>query len=307
MKCLVLGGSGFIGSHIVDELYNQGVDVLSFGRRPGGYDSPVKHITGNFLNTDELDNSLTEVNVVVHSISTTVPASAAEQPIYDIETNLLGTIKLVQRMFVKGVSKLVYLSSGGTVYGNPNCTPVTEEALLAPLSTYGATKVAIECHLQVLCRQFDIDLVIIRPSNPFGPRQGGAGIQGLIATLINKALTGKTVTIYGDGLNIRDYIYVGDVAKAISLSITKSITGIFNIGYGTGYTINQIIEFVEQETGIVIKKRFAKERSFDVREIVLDSSKAESELSWNCHIDISKGIKLQLNWLKEQDLGCPDR
>ncbi|MGR5146648.1 NAD-dependent epimerase/dehydratase family protein [Photobacterium alginatilyticum] len=300
MKYLVLGGNGFIGSHVVDELIARNEDVTSFGLGKAASNSHrYIHVDGNFLDTFLLEKIISGKDVVIHSLSTTVPLSASENPVWDIESNLVGTIKLVEIMASSKVKKLVYLSSGGTVYGNPKNNPVKEFSSLEPFSTYGVTKVAIESHIKVLCKKFGIELVILRPSNPYGVRQNGSGLQGLISTALNHAVQRKPLTVFGDGETVRDYLYVSDLAKLIVQASRNSVTGIFNAGSGLGYSVNQVLSEVEAVTELDIIKEYKPRRAFDVNKIILDSSKAQRELSWNCDVGLHQGIKIQYEWLRE--------
>lgn len=300
MKYLVLGGNGFIGSHVVDELIARNEDVTSFGLGKAVSDSHQNiHIDGNFLDTSLLGKVISGKDVVIHSLSTTVPLSASENPVWDIESNLVGTVKLVEIMANSKVKKLVYLSSGGTVYGNPENNPVKESSSLEPFSTYGVTKVAIESHVKVLCNKYGIELVILRPSNPYGVRQNGSGLQGLISTALNHSVQNKPLTIFGDGETVRDYLYVSDLAKLIVTASRRSASGIFNAGSGLGYSVNQILSEVEAVTGLEIIKEHKPKRVFDVNKIILDSSKAQREFSWSCDVGLHQGIKMQYEWLRE--------
>jgi UDP-glucose 4-epimerase len=200
-------------------------------------------------------------------------------------------------MAKKNVKKLVYISSGGTVYGNPSSLPVNELAVLNPVSIYGATKVAVENYLTILCAQLDIDLTIVRPSNPFGPRQYCKGAQGLIATLLDKAIKKQPIILFDQGKAIRDYIYIGDLVQAIYQIIKQGAVGIYNISYNSGYSVENITSLAEQVTGHCFDRNLKPKREFDIDEIVLDSSKAQKELDWKPMVAIEEGINRQFNWM----------
>jgi UDP-glucose 4-epimerase len=298
VNILVLGGHGFIGSHIVESLCKQGHDLRVFARKPSEYSLDGEWFNGDFLDKSKLSEALDGMDAVVHSISSTVPATSAENPIYDIKSNLIGTVELLRLMKVYGVSRLVYFSSGGTVYGNPTTTPVSEKFPLNAISSHGAVKVAIEKFIEVSKNSCDIQPVILRPSNPYGERQGHFGVQGLISTVLNNAMHHKPVVIYGDGTVVRDYIYVKDVANLVCKVLDTDRCGIYNVGSGKGYDINQIIDIIESVTGLKIVREYREKRDFDVKKIILDSSLAREHFDWKAKVSLEDGIKKQYLSLK---------
>jgi UDP-glucose 4-epimerase len=299
VNVLVLGGQGFIGSYIVDSLLESGHRVRVFTRQPSLELTQAEVFVGDFLDKAKLSESLNDMDAVVHCISTTVPATSALDPLNDINTNLVGTIELIKLMEAQRVNRLIYLSSGGTVYGNPQLTPVTESAPLNPISSYGAVKVAIENFIEVSRINQGIQPTIVRPSNPFGERQGHKGVQGLISTVLHNILNGRPTRVYGDGTVIRDYIYVKDVAELVNRMIGSDNCGVYNAGSGVGYSINQVIEIIEQVTESKVKKDMYPSRGFDVNEIVLDSSLALKDFDWKPWVSIEAGIRRQFDWMKK--------
>jgi len=299
MNILVLGGHGFIGSHIVDQLVDAGHKVRVFARRPAAFPMAVRDcVYGDFLDSAKIIEALIGMDMVIHCISTTVPATSAKDPVYDIETNLVGSVELLRQMQSQGIQRLIYLSTGGVVYGNPEVTPVSETARLMPISSYGAVKVAIEKFIGVAEAEWGLKPVILRPSNPFGERQGHAGVQGLVSTLLVNAINGETTVIYGDGSAVRDYLYVGDVASLVRKVVVSDRCGVFNVGYGQGFTINQLIEMVKSVTGLDIRLEYRQARNFDVSKIVLDSSLAQECFKWKVSVSLQDGIKRTYEWLK---------
>ena len=305
MNILVLGGHGFIGSHIVEVLIKEGHNVRVFARHPADFNYDAEWFSGDFLDNGKVSEALVGMEAVVHCISTTVPVTSATNPIYDIESNLIGTVKLLQLMRNQGVYRLVYLSSGGTVYGNPQSTPVNEQFPLNPISSYGAVKVAIEKFIEVSRINYGIQPVILRPSNPFGERQGHKGVQGLISTILNNIINNRETDIYGDGSSIRDYIYIKDVADLVGKVLQTKRCGVYNVGSGQGHSINQIIDAVENATGMPVNKAYKESRGFDVKEIVLNCDLAKEDFHWKTLVTLNAGIKKQFNWLKKC-YGCTD-
>lgn len=305
MNILVLGGHGFIGSHIVEALIDEGHTLRVFARKPAEFQYDAECFIGDFLDKGKLAEALVGMDAVIHCISTTVPATSASDPVYDIESNLIGTVELLRLMQSQSISRLVYLSSGGTVYGNPLSNPVPENAPLNPISSYGAVKVSIEKFIEISKISWGIKPVILRPSNPFGERQGHKGVQGLISTILNNVIKNRLTTIYGDGSAIRDYIYVKDLAELVCKVLVSDRCGIYNGGAGQGFNINQIIDSIESVTGLSVQKQCVEARGFDVREVVLDNALAEEHFDWKASTSLASGIKKQFDWLESQ-YGCTD-
>lgn len=300
MNILVLGGQGFIGSHIVDKLFQDGHSVRVLTRSPVLGKPEIKYISGDFLEKDDVTEAARNSDAVVHCVSTTVPATSAKNPEYDVETNLLGTIQLLRIMRDLDIGNLIYFSSGGTVYGNPLVTPVPETAPLNPVSSYGAVKVATEKFIEIARLEFSLQSVILRPSNPFGERQGYTGVQGLVSTVLHNVLSGVPTRVFGDGSAVRDYIYVSDIANLVSKVVTSGRSGIYNAGFGKGLSVLQIIKIVEKVVGRPVELEFSRARGFDVKEIVLDSSLAHQHFGWSPMVSLETGIKRQYEWLKKE-------
>lgn len=299
MNVLVLGGGGFIGSHIAEALGGQGINVRIFNR---GSVLPFLNgdwVSGDFLDKALLLSALRDIDVVVHSLGTSVPATSTMDPIFDVESNLIGTLQLLAAMRESEVSRLIYLSSGGTVYGNTSFGLVSEDCPLSPISSYGAVKVAIEKFIGVAAHEWGLSPVILRPSNPYGERQA-VGRQGLISNILDRVLKGQPVTVFGDGLNVRDYVYVRDLAELVVAAVCSDKAGTFNVGSGVGHTILDIIRLAERVTDTVIPVERMAARRFDVREIVLDCSSVASAFGWRAATDIESGMKAHFDWLKQR-------
>jgi len=300
MKVLVLGGNGFIGSHVVDQLLAGGHKVRVFDRSPERYRAPLKQVEyrlGRFDDTFQVAEALQGVDAVCHLISTTVPGTSNLDPVADVQNNLVNTLHLLEQMRKKSLHRILYLSSGGTVYGNPESSPVCEDQPLKPISSYGVVKVAIENYLYMYQQLYGLQPVILRPSNPYGPRQGHAGVQGLIGTLLARALSGETLEIWGDGSIVRDYMHVGDLARLCASALESNSCGVFNAGSGEGYSINQIISMIRDLTGGKLDVRYEAARAFDVKEVVLDISSAMQQFGWKPEVELSTGIREHMEWL----------
>ena len=302
MRILVLGGNGFIWSHVVDHLLAAGHKVRVFDRSPERYRAPLKHVEymlGRFDDTFQVAEALQGVDAVCHLISTTVPGTSNLDPVADIEDNLVSTLHLLEQMRKKSLHRILYLSSGGAVYGNTEVSPIDEKHPLNPISSYGIVKVAIEKYLYMYQQLYGLQPIILRPSNPYGPRQGHAGVQGLIGTLLAKGLADEALEIWGDGSVVRDYMHVTDLARLCVAALESETCGVFNAGSGEGLTTNEVIEQLRKLTaGGGQQVKYSKGRSFDVKEAVLDISRAKAEFNWKPEVPLASGIGDYIQWLK---------
>lgn len=300
MKILVLGGNGFIGTHVLDELLAAGHEVRVFDRSPEAWRKPlpsVDYFLGDFSDIPLLAEALQGMDVVVHLISTTVPSTSNLDPIVDIQSNLVNSVRLFQLMKSANVERIVYLSSGGTVYGIPSILPVPETHPLNPICSYGIVKVAIEKYLGMFEYLYGLKPLVIRASNPFGPRQGHQGVQGVVSTFMHKILSDEKISIWGDGKIKRDYLYVTDLARMCRLAAESNLAGVVNAGLGKGLTLIDLVEMIETATGRKAGVEHVAARSYDVPEIVLDIEKAKTLLGWCPAISVRDGLSLQFDWI----------
>lgn len=301
MKVLVLGGCGFIGSHITDALLEGGHHVHIFSRAPESTRASlctVEYHIGDFSDQGAVDKALEGIDVVIHAISTTVPGTSNNDPANDIRGNLISTVQLLELMRKRDIRRMVYLSSGGTVYGNPERCPVPEDAPLHPISSYGVVKVAIENYLFMYQSLYGIQPTIIRPSNPYGPRQGQTGMQGVITSFLRDILGSKPLTIWGDGTVVRDFVDVRDVASLCAMAVSKPVSGVFNAGSGEGHSIKEIVDILALVTGINPECNFHEGRGFDVRKVVLDVRKSQAVFDWQPCIPLEQGIREYWAWMR---------
>jgi UDP-glucose 4-epimerase len=295
-KVLVLGGRGFLGRNLVDVLLRDGASVRTFDRQlsSSSTDQPafkgkVEEFEGNFIDGQGLEAALDNVDLVYHLISTTVPSGSNADPIGDVTSNLAGTLRLLKAMSRLGVNRLVYASSGGTVYGNPCVLPVPEWHTLQPISSYGVVKVAVENYLHLHSELHGLQANVLRISNPYGMHQRRIGTQGVIATFLNKLVNGQTIEIWGDGSAVRDYIYVADVARALLLAGRREKSGTFNIGSGVGHSLNDVLRVLRNQTGLETEVRYLPHRKFDVSQTFLDIERAREKLGWTPFYTLEEG------------------
>lgn len=304
---LVIGGCGFIGSHVVDSLCAQGHRVRVFDRRPELFRPPVakvQYIMGDMSDKAHIYEALSGVECVIHLASTSVPATSNLDPVADISGNLIATVQLLHAMRAAQVSKLVYLSSGGTVYGIPETGLVPESHPLRPISSYGIVKVAIENFLHMERHLYGLQHIILRASNPYGPRQGHTGVQGIIGTHLWRNARGEPVEIWGDGTIIRDYIHVRDMADLCEIAARSNISGCYNAGSGTGTSVSQIVDTISrtvQASGHTpMVPSYKPGRSLDVPRIVLDITRARNDFAWSPRISLDDGIAESWDWVRHQ-------
>lgn len=307
MKVLLIGGCGFIGSHVCDSLLARGVHLRVLDRRPEVFRSPlpgVEYVFADMSNTSEMFEALSGVQAVIHLASTTVPSTASLDPIADITGNLVGTVRLLEMMRASGVRRIVYLSSGGTVYGIPQTDPVSETHPLHPINSYGIVKAAVENYLYMEHRLHGLQHIILRPSNPYGPRQGHTGVQGIIGTFLWRIARGEPIEVWGDGSVVRDFIHVRELAELCALAVLSDETGYYNAGSGVGTSVAEIVETMSRSIratdGSMLTPIFKSGRPYDVPRVVLDISRAQSAFAWSPHIDLDEGIAETWEWVRSR-------
>jgi UDP-glucose 4-epimerase len=307
MLCLVLGGRGFIGSHLVDALLARGYRVRCFDR-PHVMPLGESHLTnpnfelyeGDFVSDADIAEALVGCEVCFHLVSTTLPKSSNADPIFDVESNILGTIRLLSHGVRLGLRKIIFVSSGGTVYGVPAQVPIPETHRTEPVCSYGITKLGIEKYLGLFNYLHGLEYTILRIANPYGERQRTHASQGAVAVFLGKVLRGEPVEIWGDGSVVRDYIHIADVVDALMISLEQSAgEHVFNIGAGQGHNLNEVLTAIERATGRVANRIYLAGRPFDVPVSVLCIARAKELLGWSPNVDFEQGLKRFAAWLAE--------
>lgn len=303
MKALIIGGCGFIGSHVLDKLHSEGVSVRVLDRRAEMFRPPlpnVEYVMGDLSDTAQIYEALSGVDAVIHLASTTVPSTSNLDPVGDINGNLIATVRLLEVMRSAGVRKMVYLSSGGTVYGVPQTDPMREDHPLNPISSYGIVKGAIENYLFMENKLHGLQYVALRASNPYGPRQGHTGIQGLIGTHLWRLARKEQIEVWGDGSIVRDFIHVQDMADLCYRALVSDVTGVFNAGSGEGASVAEVVKKICDVVGGDVKPIYKDKRNFDVPRVVLDVTRAKEAFGWQKTINLEQGIKDTWAWVQEQ-------
>jgi UDP-glucose 4-epimerase len=253
------------------------------------------------LSLHDVNQFLDGVEVVFHLVSTTLPKSSNDDPIYDVQSNLVGTLQVLNVIRLKNVRKIIFISSGGTVYGEPRYLPINEEHPTEPLVSYGITKLAIEKYLLLYQQQYGIKANILRVSNPYGERQRIETAQGAVGVFLSRALQSKSLEIWGDGSVTRDYIHVSDVAEAFACALAyDGPKSVFNISSGTGITLNALIETMERVIERSIDRCYLSRRLFDVPVSVLDNSLAKHELGWRPTMKLYDGVYRTALWMVKE-------
>jgi UDP-glucose 4-epimerase len=264
-KLVVFGAGGFIGQHLVKKLAeNKSNEIIAFDRfsrykteaeSPFSEHDNVRVIAGDFFNRDDVASVLESVEYVFHFISSTNPASSNNDPFIDIDTNVRSTVTLLELCVEKKVKKVVFPSSGGTVYGDVSEPVITENTVPRPRSPYGIGKLTIEHYLRYFKFTAGLEYVIYRIANPYGPGQNIYGKQGVVPIFMHKFLTREPLTVYGDGSMVRDYFFIDDLISMIVRSYeADNKFDEYNLGSGQGHTVNELIESVEKCAGYSIEK-----------------------------------------------------
>lgn len=304
MKILVLGGGGFLGLNLSKSLLNKGYDVRIF-ERPGRTSKLIFENSpkmdwheGDFANENDIESAIKGCDAIYHLISTTIPMDSNDNPIYDIESNLISSIKMLDIARKQCVKKVIFISSGGTVYGIPHKIPIPEDHPKRPVCSYGIIKLTIEKYLHLFHENGGPDYTILRLSNPFGRYQLPDASQGAVAVFINNALNGNPIEVWGDGSVVRDFIFVDDVIDAmVQALIYRGKDKIFNIGSGSGLSLNDIIESIEVLLGRKVMTIYTGNRSCDVPINVLDIKKAKHTLGWMPATGFKDGLKKYAKYL----------
>lgn len=307
MKCLILGGGGFLGSHLCDALLAQGHVVRIFDRpnlqrfRRFEAHEAMEWLEGDFINPRQAIQAVAGCDIVYHLVSTTLPRSSNENPAYDVETNVVGTLHLLNAARTNGARKVIFVSSGGTVYGVPQVLPIRESHPTEPICSYGIGKLAIEKYLALYKFLHGLEYCVLRLSNPFGERQRVSAAQGAVAVFLYKALRGEAIEIWGDGTVVRDYFYVSDAVSALVKAMTfNGEDRIFNIGSGTGMSLNDILAAIEALLGRPVHRYYLPPRAFDVPVNVLDISRATRSLGWRPEVPFTEGLTRMAQWIRGQ-------
>lgn len=300
MNVLIIGGNGFIGSHLTDQLITLGHRVRVFDQVREKFRPPLPNVDYRIASLDnfpELYESFLDIDIVFHLASASVPSTSNIDILTDVQKNLVSTLNVLNLAVKFKIHKFIYFSSGGAVYGMTNGKPIAEEHRLNPISSYGILKMTTEHYIRLYEKLHKLIALTIRPSNPYGTRQGHYIAQGVISTFLRKIASHEPLIIQGNGTAIKDYIYIDDLINATCKLCFSKSTGIYNLGSGTGTDLLTVISAIESVTGISPVKEFIEPQSYDVSRFVLDISKAQKQINWSPKVSLNDGITNVWKWL----------
>ena len=306
-SALVTGGAGFIGSHLVDRLVDEGyrvtiVDDLTTGKLKNlNHDATFHHLSITQPTLSELMER-ERPDLVFHLAAQSSVPKSVKDPIGDNEINVLGTLRLLEASRRAGVEKVIYSSTGGALYGEPEIVPCPDDAPVVPISPYGMSKYMGEQYLDFYSRQYRLNFTTLRYGNVYGPRQDPYGEAGVIAIFISAMLSGKRPRIFGDGNQTRDFVCVDDIVEANMAAIHRGHRTALNIATGELTSINQMYELLKAITGFRWEAEHGPARTGDVYRISLDCSRAQDELGWTPKTSLADGLTRTVAFLREAAL-----
>lgn len=304
MKVLVTGGAGFIGSHVVDAALAAGhsvavVDDLSTGKQSNA-DTRARFYLADIRDPDALAEVFDEEQpeAVLHQAARANVRESMEKPALYADVNVLGSINLLEQARRTGVKRFVYASTGGAAYGEASSLPVKEDHPINPLDPYGASKHAVEHYLYLYYQNYKLSYTVLRYPNVYGPRQDPLGEAGVIAIFTGKMLRGERPTINGTGEQERDFVYVGDVARANLLAMNDDKSEIYNIGSGVGTNINTIYKELQDLIKLTSDAPHGPPKLGEVYKIYLDASRAKQELGWEPQVSLADGLRKTVDYFR---------
>lgn len=303
-KVLVTGGAGFIGSHLVNGLLENGYDVTVVDNLSSGQLRNLDHRAG-FYHAPINDPRMHQIiqrerpEIVFHLAAQSSVRESTLNPVADADSNVLGTINLLSAAAAEGVEKVVFSSTGGAIYGNPATIPCDEDTPVNPLAPYALSKYVSELYLELFYRTYGLEYTILRYANVYGPGQNPNGEAGVIAIFAGLMLRGRSPNIYGDGLQERDFVYVSDIVEANLAAMYRGDGQIYNIGTGDPVNINHIYELLQESTGYFEKPVYRPRRAGDVLKIALDPGRAARELGWEPRVSLEEGLRHTVDHVRE--------
>jgi UDP-glucose 4-epimerase len=305
MRVLVTGGAGFIGSHVTEALIQRGCDVhvvddLSSGRRENLPPQATLHVCD--IRSDEAATLLEEggFEVLVHHAAQMDVRLSVRDPRFDADVNIGGFLNLMEAGRGGNLQKVIFASTGGAIYGEPEYAPQDEDHPQRPLSPYGITKLAAEKYLHFYNHQYDVDVVSLRYANVYGPRQNPHGDAGVVAIFAREMLEGGQPVINGSGEQTRDYVYVQDVVRANLRALEYDGTNTFNVGTAHETSVNELFTMLRELVGADVDREHGPAKPGEQQRSVLDYEKIQAEMGWEPKVSIREGLSKTVDWFRRQ-------
>ena len=306
MKILITGGAGFIGSNVADRYLELGhgviiVDNLVTGQREN-IPKKAKFYQVDICDADEITRIFNKEKpeIVNHHAAQMDVRKSVEDPIYDATVNVLGSLNLLQNCVQNKTGKFIFASTGGAIYGEQDYFPADEKHPLRPLSPYGITKLTTEKYLYFYHLTYGLNYTVLRYANVYGPRQNPHGEAGVVAIFSERILTGRQPIINGDGLQTRDYVYVGDVVKANQLVLNNGDNSIYNIGTGIETNVNELFTNIVRSAGRNVPEKHGEAKPGEQKRSVLDSARIAEELKWKLSVPLAEGIQNTVDFFRNK-------
>lgn len=299
---LLLGGAGFVGRALTTRLKHLKKEYYVVGRSVSGLqgESSEEYYIGSLDNIQILKELLPRCKVVIHLASDTTPSVSALQPAFEATSNLLPSLRLLELLQDYSHVSLIYVSTGGAIYGDCLGEKVSEDMHLSPLSYYGAGKAAFEKFIHAYTKQTGNRAVILRPSNLYGPGQPYRPGFGIIPTIFHHLFSCKTMEVWGDGETVRDYLYIDDFVdcciRIIDEFKVSDRAAIYNVGSGEGISLNTLFSMIESVSGNRVERKYRLMRVVDVNKVVLDSSRIQNDYHWKPKTDLYSGLLKAWTW-----------
>ncbi|HOV21508.1 MAG TPA: NAD-dependent epimerase/dehydratase family protein [bacterium] len=304
MKVLVTGGAGFIGSHTVDKLIEEGNNVFIIDNLSTGNKQNINK-KAKFFNIDIRDKKISDIfkeerfDAIFHFAAQINVRKSVEEPFFDIDVNINGTLNIITNFLKYGKGrKFIFSSTGGAIYGDTKTIPTSEKIIPFPLCPYGISKLGVEKFLHYYSYFNNLEYVALRYGNVYGPRQNPYSEAGVIAIFIGKILKEEICTIYGDGNQTRDFVFIEDVVKANLMCFKKNVKGVFNVGTNKETSVNKIFNCLKKISGKNIKAIYKDEKTGDIKRSCLKIDKIIKKVGWEPDIMIEKGIEKTYKWFK---------